>query len=105
MVSLDHRRQPATVTSSTGRTVAYDLTAMTEDARASWLAVYELGVRDGWARGYEAAEADAAEVHRRAHAVVQAAARDLPYDALAERRGESDRAERQRATLRERGIA
>ena len=105
MVTLEQRQQPATVTSAAGRTVAYNLADMTPDARASWLAVYELGCRDGYARGYEAAEADLAAIQRRAHAVVQQAARAVPYDVLCERRGEHARAERQRAILRERGIA
>ena len=105
MVSLDHRSQPATVTSATGRTVAYDLAQMTDDARASWLAVYELGVRDGWQLGFTAAEEELAEIQRRAHAQVQAAARAVPYDVLAGRRGEPARAARQRELLRERGIA
>jgi len=97
MVTLDQRHQPATVTGATGRTVAYDLAEMTPDARASWLAVYELGCRDGYARGYAAAEVDLAAIQRRAHATVQDIARGLPYDVLCERRGEHDRAERQRA--------
>lgn len=93
------------VTTATGRILGFDLAAMTDDTRASFLAVYELGCRDGWARGYAAAEEDLAEIQRRAHAVVQSAARTDPLDVLAERRGEPHRAERHRQTLRERGIA
>lgn len=105
MVTLDQRQQPATITGATGRTVAYDLAAMTPDARASWMAVYELGARDGWERGYQAAEDDMATLWRRARDVVQSIAQTPPYDLLAERRGEQHRAERQRQTLKERGIA
>lgn len=105
MVTLDQRQQPATVTGSTGRTVAYDLGAMSDDARASWMAVWELGLTEGWNRGYQAAEDDMAARWRHAHAVTQAVAQTTPYDVLADRRGEHDRAERQREILRERGIA
>lgn len=94
-----------TLTTYTGRVLEFDLNRMTDDARASWLAVYELGARDGWQRGYEAAEADLAAVQARAHASVQQAARTPSYDELCDRRGEHERAERQRAILHERGIA
>lgn len=86
MNGLEMRAQPATVTSATGRTVAYDLASMTDDARASWLAVYELGARDGWARGYEAAEEDMAALWRQAHATVQAIAKQPTHDELTARR-------------------
>ncbi|PYF99252.1 hypothetical protein SAMN05216184_108134 [Georgenia satyanarayanai] len=105
MVTLEQRQQPATVTSATGRTVAYDLGTMSDDARASWMAVYELGMQAGWQMGYDAAEADLSAIQRRAHATVQDVARGLPYDVLCERRGERHRAERQRQTLKERGVA
>lgn len=94
-----------TITTAAGRVLEFDLNRMTDDARASWLSVYELGLRDGWARGYEAAEADLAAVQARAHASVQQAARTPSYDELCDRRGEHERAERQRAILHERGIA
>lgn len=94
-----------TVETFTGRVLSFDLDKMTDDARASWLAVYELGARDGWHLGYAAAEEDMAALWRRAHGIAQEAARGVPYDVLADRRGEHDRAERQRAILRERGIA
>lgn len=93
-----------TVTTYTGRTLEFDLAQMTPDARASFLAVFQLGAEAGWHDGYRAAEEDLAAIQRRAHAVVQAAARSLPYDALAERRGEHHRAERQRELLRQQGV-
>lgn len=99
------RHAPAHITPATGRVLAFDLADMDDQARASWLAVYELGARDGWARGYQAAEDDLAAIQRRAHDVVQALAKNSTYDALADRRGDHARAERQRAILHERGIA
>lgn len=104
MTTIEQRTALAAVETGAGKILAFDLNAMTDDARASWLAVYELGCRDGFTRGYEAAEKDAAEIHRRAHAVVQAIAERDPYDVLAERRGEHRRAERQRQLMRERGV-
>lgn len=77
---------------------------MTPRARGIWLEAYELGAAEGWRRGYDAAEADAQAVHRQAHAVVQQAARSIPYAALCERRGEPHRAQRQRRLLTERGV-
>lgn len=94
-----------TTTTATGRVLAFDLATMTDDARAAWLAVYELGVRDGWARGYQAAEDELAAIQRRAHVVAREAARGEPYDVLADRRGEHSRAERYRQLMRDRGIA
>lgn len=94
-----------TVTTYTGRTLEFDLAQMTPDARASFLAVFQLGAEAGWHDGYRAAEEDLAAIQRRAYAVVQAAARTEPFDALAERRGEPARAARQRELLRDRGIA
>lgn len=93
------------VTTATGQRIEFDLAGMPANAQAAWLAVYELGVRDGWSRGYAAAEAEFAELHRRAHAVVHEAAGREPYDVLADRRGDHRRAHRQRELLAERGIA
>jgi hypothetical protein len=70
----------------------------------AWLAVYELGCRDGHARGYAAAEAEFAARHRAAHAAVQHIARQPGYLELCERRGEPDRALAHRNLLAERGI-
>ena len=62
------------------------------------------GYQYGWAAGFAAAEAEQAELDRRAAAAVGIAARGIPYANLADRRGEPDRAARQRRTLAERGI-
>lgn len=102
---VEQRHGPATITTHTDRVLEFDLTQMTDEARASWLAVYELGVRDGWARGYEAAEDDMAAHWARAHAIIQAAARHEPYDVLADRRGEHTRAQQHRTLLQALGVA
>src|SRR5690625_865812 len=81
------------------------LTEMTPRAQAIALAYYEAGARDGWARGYAAAEADLAAIHRAAHGIVQQAARAPDYAELCERRGEPGRAQRQREILKKRGLA
>jgi len=62
------------------------------------------GYQYGWAAGFAAAEAAQAELDRRAAAVVSAATRHPDLATLAERRGEPERAERQRRILAERGI-
>lgn len=80
------RNAPTRTATYTGRVLNFDLATMTDDARASWLAVYELGVRDGWGRGYQAAEDDMATQWRRAHAVVQQAAKHPTHDELTARR-------------------
>lgn len=77
---------------------------MTPRARGIWLEAYELGAAEGWRRGYGAAEADLAALQRQAHAVVQQAARGIPYAQLCERRGEHARAQRQRQILQDRKV-
>lgn len=62
------------------------------------------GYTFGWQAGYAAAEADQAELDRRAAESVKVAARGTDYATLCERRGEPDRAERQRRILIGRGI-
>ena len=68
-----------------------------------WASGYARGLEDGRRQ----AEADMAATWAETARRVQALAKDTaaPYDALAERRGEHDRAERQREILRERGVA
>lgn len=82
-------------------------TLATMNARGTTVAVayYEAGLEHGWALGFRAAEEEFAHLHRRAHEVVQHAARTPTFAELCERRGEPDRAEANRALLRDRGIA
>ncbi|MEE6288631.1 hypothetical protein V2J52_13295 [Georgenia sp. MJ173] len=68
-------------------------------------AYYESGVVAGIEMGRRQAEEEMAQLWRNAHAVVQAVARRDPYDVLADRRGDRQRADRQRQLLRERQIA
>lgn len=70
-------------------------------------AYFAAGRAEGYAAGYAAAEADIAALQRRAAAVAHelGSPRAVPYAELADRRGEHAAADRQRAILRERGIA
>ena len=81
------------------------LNTMTPRAQRIALAYYERGHQDGWGRGWDAAEAEAAAIQRAAHAVAQQAAKTPTFADLCERRGQHTRATRQRAILTERGIA
>lgn len=67
---------------------------------------YRLGEADGRAAALAEIEAarDAAD-DLLVRAIADWTARSVPYAVLADRRGEHDRAERQRQTLRDRGIA
>lgn len=78
---------------------------MTPRAWAVVLAYYQAGVEHGIALGRQQAEDDWQAIHSRAAAIARQVAESPSYADLAERRGEHDRAERQRAILRERGIA
>lgn len=69
-----------------------------------WSAGCEFGYASGYAAGYEAAEAAQAELERRAFSGVSAAVKHPDFATLCERRGEPERAERQRRTLVARGI-
>lgn len=76
------------------------------DYSEPYIVGYTIGQQDGYAAGYAAREAEeAARWASWAPAWVDSAARGVPYATLADRRGEHDRAEQQRALLRERGIA
>lgn len=99
MTNLRQRQEPATVTTATGRVLGFELAQMTEDARASWLAVYELGCRDGWERGYAAAEVDMAALWHQAHATVEHFAKQPTRDELATAR--ERRLEEYQAAVRE----
>lgn len=81
------------------------LDTMTGRAQRIALAYYESGHLDGYAAGFAAAEAAQAEIERRAAASAGIIARGIPFADLCERRGEPERAEAQRRTLAERGIA
>lgn len=80
------------------------LAAMNAHATKVALAYYEAGLEHGIELGRAQAEAEMDERWRPAYEIVQAAARREPYAELCERRGEPERAERQRRLLRERGI-
>lgn len=81
------------------------MTELSEWGRTVATAYYEAGYVAGYARGREAENESIAALQRHAAATVRAVAKAGPYADLAERRGEPERAERQRAILAERGIA
>lgn len=80
------------------------LDTMTGRAQRIALAYYESGFVNGHAAGFAAAEAEQAELDRRAGIAVSSVAKGAPYAERCERWGETERAERQRQTLAERGI-
>lgn len=73
-------------------------------AGAYWQAGCDFGHGLGYRAGYEAAVAEQAELDRRAAAAVSTAVKHPDFATLCERRGEPERAERQRRTLVARGI-
>lgn len=81
------------------------LDTMTDRAQHIAMEYWRSGYTFGWQAGYAAAEAAQAELDRRAAESVRVAARGTDYATLCERRGEPERAEAQRRTLAERGIA
>lgn len=86
-----------------------DLWAMAPRAQTIALEWFEAGVSvgyaDGVAQGRQAAEQELAAIQRAAVASARVTANSVPFDVLAERRGEHDRAAAHRALLRERGVA
>lgn len=78
---------------------------MTDRAQHIAMEYWRSGYQYGWQAGYAAAEAAQAELDRRAAASAGVIARGIPFADLCERRGEPERAEAQRRTLAERGIA
>ncbi|MEE6289282.1 hypothetical protein V2J52_16635 [Georgenia sp. MJ173] len=68
------------------------------------LAYYEAGLDHGYDLGFRAAEAEQERIWAAFAQVVRAAAATVPYDVLCERRGEPDRAQRQRDLIRRRGV-
>lgn len=81
------------------------LAEMTPRDQNLWLHGYEHGFTAGTAHGRELEEADLASLQRAAVASARGAADRGPYADLADRRGEHDRADRQRELLRARGVA
>lgn len=65
---------------------------------------YEAGLTHGMALGRQQLEDELAAEWAALRAVVMPVALREPFDELAERRGQRDRAERQRQTLRDRGV-
>lgn len=86
-----------------------DLWAMAPRAQTIALEWFEAGVSvgyaDGVAQGRQAAEQELAAIQRAAVESARRTADRGPYADLAERRGEHDRAARQRAHLAGRGAA
>ena len=82
-----------------------DLSEMTPRAQAIALAYYEAGACDGWVRGWDAAHADEAARWAAMARDIRARANVPEYAVLAERRGQPERAARQRQILAERGVA
>lgn len=69
------------------------------------LAYYESGLKHGYAAGYDDCEAEVNAQQAHAASLSRMVAMRPSYADLCERRGEHERAERQRAILRERGIS
>lgn len=65
---------------------------------------YEQGYADGINRGYELSDLEEHNRWQNMRAFIRARANNLPYDQLAERRGEPDKAQRQRDILKENGV-
>lgn len=80
------------------------LAQMNERGRRIAEAYIEAGYRMGWGAGYRAAEDEFAELHRRAHDVVQTIASRPAFAQLAEARGEPQRAGEHLADLVRRGV-
>lgn len=81
------------------------LAEMSARGREIACAYFEAGVIDGIAIGRHQLEAEWRALDLAAFAAARSTASTLAFDELADRRGQHDRAERQRAILRERGIA
>lgn len=81
------------------------LQALSPWARTIVLAWYEAGVTDGIPLGRRQVEDELAAEWAQLRADVLPVTQRRPFDQLADRRGQHERAERQRAILRERGIA
>ena len=73
-------------------------------ARTIVLAWYEAGVTDGIPLGRRQVEDELAAEWAALRAVVMPVVLRPPFDQLADRRGQHDRAAQQRAILRERGV-
>lgn len=86
-------------------TVSPDLWAMNPRAQDIWLEAYGTGYVHGVAEGRRREDAELAAIQRAAVASARVTANSVPFDVLAERRGEHERAAAHRALLRERGIA
>ena len=82
-----------------------DLATASPADRAAWLEAYEVGYLDGYQAALEHHEAQLHALWVTAAATARAVASAPDYATLAEQRGQPERAERQRATLRQRGIA
>ena len=73
-------------------------------ARRIALAYYEAGLDHGYDLGYRAAQAEQERAWASLAHLVRGAAAVVPYDELCERRGEPERAQRQRDLMRRRGL-
>ena len=80
------------------------LESMSPRAREVCLAWYQAGVEDGVRIGRQQVEDEWRGAMTVSAAIARQVASREPYADLAERRGQHDRAERQRALLRERGV-
>lgn len=80
------------------------LVELNAKGQAIVLEYYEAGVVAGIAEGRRQVEAEVAAQWRHAYESSQMIARTPSYVELAERRGEPERADRQRQILQERGI-
>jgi len=82
-----------------------DLAAVNPQIRAAYLRAYEIGYLEGIEAGRRQVEAElAAEWAALRAEVLPRIRQGVPYADLAERRGQHDRAARQRHLLRERGV-
>jgi len=83
---------------------ALDLVRMSPRARQTWIDAYGVGYLEGIEAGRRQVEDELAAEWAALRGVVMPVVLRPPFDQLADRRGQHDRAAQQRAILRERGV-
>jgi hypothetical protein len=73
-------------------------------ARQTWIDAYGIGYLEGLEAGRRQVEDEWRGLDQVSVAIARQVAERVPFDQLADRRGQHDRAERQRSLLRERGV-
>lgn len=88
-----------------GLTPVPPLESMHPQARAICLAWFQAGVEEGVRLGRQQSEDEWRGAMEVSAAIARQVAAREPFAVMADRRGQPERAERQRALLRERGVA